>query len=100
MPLIGSKKSVIWLFEKSIDINREILRINVKIADTWNTWLISHYKEWQENEHVFWGILVNKHVVLKFKLSVNMLLLYLYYLRRKKNWAYHVDNFQWFLIAL
>lgn len=34
MPLIGSKKSVIWLFEKSIDINREILRFNVKIADT------------------------------------------------------------------
>ena len=34
MPLIGSKKSVIWLFEKSIDINREFLRINVEIADT------------------------------------------------------------------
>lgn len=78
MPLIGSKKSVIWLYEKSTDINREILRFNVKIAESWNTWLISHYKEWQENEHVFWGILVNKQVVLKFKLSVNMLLLYLY----------------------
>ena len=34
MPLIGSKKSVLWLYEKSIDINGEILRIDVKIADT------------------------------------------------------------------
>ena len=103
MPLIGSKKSVLWLYEKSIDINGEILRIDVKIADTWNTWLISHYKEWQENEHVFWGVPVNLHVVLKLILSVNILHVVLsdpYYLRRKEIRHITLTIFNLFLMAL